>query len=497
MTENIRVKNVSLILQQKHYHSFQKDVNQKGTEVNSSESLNTLKKENPKNPERFQQRYLKKNIKLKEKSKASLKTQVSSMYWKQFDDDHMFDNEILLTNEPKKKWIDDLSHYHSNVKINKQIDKSNNLFSSIPRGHIKTKLYKFFHFNEITSKWEIDSQMISSFFKEKLYHQNDIKTPLILFSHSYEKDVITLNSKLIFNLYPELDETDIYVYGICERSLSLLQYNINLSNELMKNKPIFLLLHVPENKTNIKNINTILFKIYYFLSIICDVEVIILNKEYYSNQISNINSINNIKVSYSKTKIKKSLNESEFENFDFDFDDLEEKQEVNHKKLNDINKVLENFDVNVFMNECKLILLVNDESVQGDITETTDGELFKNIRNQISPKLCHIHYINISNVETYRCFLTSLKELSLGAQYSYQEILNNFKLNPISNISSMYINLKSQKEWKRKLNEVIKDRFEQMSSNDGIDDLFLIFIHLLILISMKNATIFSIRLQNE
>lgn len=146
----------------------------------------------------------------------------------------------------------------------------------------------------------------------------------------------------------------------------------------------------------------------------------------YNDQINNIKCINNIKRSYSEAKIRKSINQSNFKDFDLNFDDIEEEQENNNMKMNQINKVLENFDINVFKNESKLIFLANDESVQGDITETIDGEFFTNIRSQINPKSCLIHYININDIVTYRCFLKSLNEYSFNAHYSYQDVFKKF-----------------------------------------------------------------------
>ena len=51
-------------------------------------------------------------------------------------------------------------------------------------------------------------------------------------------------------------------------------------------KPIILLVHVPESKIEIPNRIFIIYQIYFFLSIICDISVVVLNKEHYTDQIS-------------------------------------------------------------------------------------------------------------------------------------------------------------------------------------------------------------------
>lgn len=43
--------------------------------------------------------------------------------------------------------------------------------------------------------------------------------------------------------------------------------------------------------------------------------------------------------------------------------------------------------------------------------------------------------------------------------------LKNFELYPIANVSNLYIKIKSQKEWRQKLNDVIEDRFKQLNEN--------------------------------
>lgn len=127
--------------------------------------------------------------------------------------------------------------------------------------------------------------------------------------------------------------------------MTLLQYNIKLTEEGMKVKPLFLLLHVPKRKQKIEKIKTIVFKIYYFLSIICDVEVIVLNKEHYNDQLDLLEIIDNTKSSYRKTAnlkkiadfspLKKQLNSDINMSSDGDYDDSSDdfNEDTNHSLL--------------------------------------------------------------------------------------------------------------------------------------------------------------------
>ena len=99
---------------------------------------------------------------------------------------------------------------------------------------------------------------------------------------------IAINLKLLIGEYPDLDDDQIYIYGLGDRSFSS---NIE-TNQMIK--PIFLLLHVPEKMKKLPNISTIIFQIYSFLCFICDIEIVVLNKNYYNDQIDIVKKINNI-----------------------------------------------------------------------------------------------------------------------------------------------------------------------------------------------------------
>lgn len=179
-------------------------------------------------------------------------------------------------------------------------------------------------------------------------------------------------------MHPELDDDEIYVYGLSDKNLCLLEYNVILTQKKSQIKPIFLFLYVPKNKQSIENIKIIIYKIHYFLSFICDIEVVVLNKDHFNDQIDFIKSINNIKRSYEKTvdlkEDQKSLNstnnQSNSDDFSSDGDDdvdLKDESFFHQYCLYNMNNFTENINLSYFKRYLNYILLVNDQSIKGDM----------------------------------------------------------------------------------------------------------------------------------
>ncbi|KAK8844207.1 hypothetical protein M9Y10_024413 [Tritrichomonas musculus] len=514
LTSNIRAKNISLIIQIKKYSKISNNNNNNNNnkEDNKEEEnnqkpiiqnindLNILKKISPPNPNSFDQRQLEKTKKVNEikkqknKNHSSINLESPESFWNPIDNYFAIDNGVLFKKAEQNQFqqqqlIDDISNYENKIK-RITIDESN-LFSTVPIRDNKTHLFKFFYYNEQSHKWEMDSTLISNFIiQNKHLNSLNTKVPLIFFSNSYENDLITLNSKLLLSLYPDLDDNDIYVYALCDKSLSLLEYNINIQEETMNIKPIFLLLHVPKSKQHIENIKMIVFKIYYFLSIVCDVEIVILNKEHYADQINLIKSMQNIKRSYKEASQKRierkeliikrnssqemkldkgsfSLSSSyvDFSDDDDDYgysdDDIDNNKSFANFDVNSMNGALELINLNLFVKKSKHIILINDESIDGDITEVNNNKFFKSIQEQIKAETCSINYINVNKAVTYRLFLKSLKEFVIDVKNESEDVIKNFDIFPITEINSKYINLKSKNEWENELKNIIYDRFKQ------------------------------------
>lgn len=252
------------------------------------------------------------------------------------------------------------------------------------------------------------------------------KTPLVLFINSHENDSVSVVSKFIKHVFPDLDENEnkeqIFVYGICDKSLSHFDYYIEQTDndtnqkQLSQNKPIFLLVHVPKTKQNHPNIKKILLQIYSFLSYICDIEIVILDKKYYTDQIELISKLNNL---YSKKIIEESLTlqrKSIFENnnnnndndkvviIDNDFSEEEEKEEI-EEKVEEKSYLLKAMPIDISKKSlrCKpdIIFLLND-SISGDY------EKHEMILNQHS--LCTRIFSKIKG-NRYKCHLIDIDEL--------------------------------------------------------------------------------------
>lgn len=492
LAERIKNKFESIIIQKKRYNKFhnlveENEIKEKKRKI---EDLNMVKKEKPRMPETFIDRYKQhlkeapEDKKIENQKQKLIPLEEAEKFWNPIDNEYYVNNGVLYMNkeitESSNQWINEIDNYEKHVKRASSSNELDNLFFSFPVHKGKSKLYKFFHYNEQGSKWEINSESVTTFIKNKISNPN-IKIPLILISNSYEKEAITLTSRLIEYLPPDLDEDDIYVYGLLDKHLDLLQYEVTLSDEGSQIKPIFLLLHVPKSKEKMTNIKIILYKIYNFLSIICDVEIVILNK-YFKEQINLIMNINNIKHSYkesAKSRFQPKLNRQTMTNSSkldssTDDDDSETDRDVQGAKngIHNLFGISDNFNLKCFEKQSKYIFLVNNENIKGDIIEVTESNFSNDIRDQIASEFCKVLYINVNDPRTYRCFLSNLYQFSLDVSNNQDNIRKNFQMITIANVSNMYINLKSKDDWKSNLKQIIKHRFEQMKESNfkNLDD---------------------------
>lgn len=375
-------------------------------------------------------------------------------FWNPIDKVTFIDRGVLCQSKKniraQRLWFDEIINFHSNISIiNYSIETPRKLFTEVPIENARSKLYKFFYYDDDLKQWQLDSNKVKEFIEDKQYANT--KTPLVLFSNSYEKDIITINSKFIKSIYPDLDDDNIYIYAISDKELSLLHFNLTFSEEKESEKvnPIFLLLHIPKSLKKHEDIKAIIFKIYYFLSIICDIEVVVLNKEHCLEQLDLIKEINNIKSSYENSATEK-LN-----------DPL--------KKLNEnfeMNIALEKADFNIWKKKSNYIILLNDDTIKGDIAKPDESDFIKYIKRKIDSEFVNVHHINIFEPITYRGFLSSLIKFASKVSNDFDQTLNSFNLFPLANIGTLYVNLKSKDDWKNKLKKVIDERFNQLIEVD-------------------------------
>ena len=421
---------------------------------------------------------LKETLKLKKKS--FLKFPSAEEYWISTEDDNQysFENGVIFTtnnnnNEVWNQIINEMEKSYKTVPTSSFIVPSHSevFFDAIPPQNHKFKLYKFFQYDEEKQKWIKNAAFIESFLKDMCINQLKPNTPLVLYLNSYENELIELNSKLIQYLYPDINEKndEIFVYALFGKPLSLLKYNINIVEHDSSKHPIFLLLHVPENKKKMKNIQAIISQIYYFLNIICDIKILILNKEHFTDQIALLKKFNDINNSYKssldknmKLRIRPSLliniEQNDDDILSSDGDEIEEEDDDDDEIGNDIFKRM---NLQIFLKNQNFIILFNSDSIHSDYERPIEIPLFYNIRTNIDQNNCFIHFININESDTYREFLTSFNKLALNYNNDIEETFDRFDFYEISYVSYFYIRIKQDSEQKMKLEEKIKKRFEQ------------------------------------
>ena len=425
-------------------------------------------------------------------------------FWNHLDSDYVFDNGILYnkivydsrSKNSENEWINEMKNIQNKednmspgkliVKIrtdenktekDKKKDKKENkkISEQFSINIHEEKTYKIFTYDEVEMKWIFNENSFINFCQSNLIVTEDVKTPLILFLNSFEENLFSITSKLIIYPHPK-DNEQIHVYGFCDPYLPYF-----CDEEISKIKPIFLMLHIPANQQNRKDIKEIVFQVFSFLSYVSDIQIVILNKKYYKDQIDTIESIHNI---YSKenqaafTRKKSSLieklisekEEEEFQNFDDDDNEeevneivKEEEEEEENDKLNILKSCYADLSPNVFQRKSKIIVLANDSSVK-QYDEHSDylnqSFLFKKILKQIANNdILKFQLIDVNNVSTYQHFLTNLHEFIIESNTSFNDVLKNFKFIQMSAITNGYIHIKSQNKWEEELNKMISERY--------------------------------------
>ncbi|KAK8889507.1 hypothetical protein M9Y10_034256 [Tritrichomonas musculus] len=224
--------------------------------------------------------------------------------------------EILVDNIEAKPQIEEYSIQKWEEEIKKLISKGESINSSsfvASDSKIQSKLYKLFYYDEKEEKWIFNREQYDMFSKEEHINIEGSNTPVVCYIDSSENDLISLNSNLISHSYPNLNENEIFVYVLCGRTLSMLNFEIDYSDKDKSSiKPIFLLLHVPKEKENLPNIKRIIIQIYTFFSLISDLRITILNKMFFQMQMLTTLTIFNIvdkNINEIVTKQNKETNE--------------------------------------------------------------------------------------------------------------------------------------------------------------------------------------------
>lgn len=162
-----------------------------------------------------------------------------------------------------------------------------------------------------------------------------------------------------------------------------------------------------------------------------------------------------------------------------------------------LNVLINFMDLNLFKKKSRYIFLINDDSVDDDFTDQYESDLFQYIKERIDIKST-FHHINVNKPVTYRGFLTSLTKFSKEDENSFDEVSERLKKCLLTEISRMYIKLKSKDEWKSELKKIITKRFTQLKEKIVVNRVNLLFyqnwikkclniIHQLIQILMLNV----------
>lgn len=208
-----------------------------------------------------------------------------------------YENDELHYKDPNEFWNPDyyLEMFGSNngllyykisgvIQHHIDIDDDEAVSYGILNNDEEHESYGIFYYDEEQSQWLFDEIVFNSFI-EKHYQNDDKNIPIISYIDSIENDVILMNSKYCSYPYSKSKQNKIIVYATYG---DLVEVND-------KQKPIFLYLHIPEEKNNLANLITIVFQMYVFLAYVSDINIILLQHEaFIDDQIEFIESIKNI-----------------------------------------------------------------------------------------------------------------------------------------------------------------------------------------------------------
>lgn len=479
ITQSIIVKNISFILQKKNYEKVIQKESQSIIDSNTSRVSEGTEYsiEDDFASKTFIERL---RTTMKNKKIKQIKFIPFENFWNRSDANFEFGKDIFFNNvDSNKKSEDDWEAGIGDFSTERGLAPTKNekfVYPPTNPSNTKGKLYKIFYYNEALMKWQKSSDDYNNFFENNNIKIKNSKTPLIYFSNSKEDDLENLVSKLINNSYPNLDDDQIYVYGFCDKSLQSIAGDMTLSEENGTRKPILLILHVPKAKENLPNIKTIIYQISTFLSFICDIEIIVLNKKHYINQINRVIEVENIKRSYSNASELLSIKTpiEEFEDFKDDLDDDFEsdsgKPNLRDENINDVETaILSELSEEIFKKSHKLLFILDDDSFEykadfefrkahNQFINSMKNKVFHN-SNKVIPNFT---VINLKDTNSYKGFRDIFINFTHPIKTESKEVITNFNCIHISNMSSIYFKLKSKADYTDELGKISQDRFQML-----------------------------------
>ena len=188
-------------------------------------------------------------------------------------------------------------------------DTSNiNLSKSGSRNSIRiyNNFCQIFKYDEESYKWYFCDLNFEQFFNRS--NQNMV-TPMILFIDSDENNIIQISKYLKKNEFNFDKEESISVFAF-QKNPTNVMFNELKNEDIQEEEPFFMFVHVPKEKQNSPQIGTILYQIYTFLFMICDLSIIIFEKKHRTEQIMFIKKIISICKLYSESNEKIFRNKS-------------------------------------------------------------------------------------------------------------------------------------------------------------------------------------------
>lgn len=416
----------------------QKEIKNKETQFNSDEIK----------PKTFENRHISetptkippKMIKNKATKGLTINENDEENYWNPIDSDYLVENGIMYSkNEPKQETNDFMNqiketddNIQKQMKFKKdktirkktlkpetkkqpeQLDLAMQITKRSSSYNFVTKLYKLLIFDETKMQWIFDSETFNRFSNDKKINAYGSRTPLIFYFNSNEDDIITVNSYFIMGLYPPLDSNQIFVYVLSERELSKINTTNDFSSqEKMITKPIFLILHIPKEKSKQPFIRKAISQLYIFFSSICDLSICIYNETYIKYQIELLN------------------------------------------------------DLLAFCNNEKLNIALLKNNAKAEYNFKYDENVHKlSVLKMSNEKIIRFYLSDFDNFDSFKPFMDYFVKVSLESQTIFSKVKSYFKDFNLSHISLMYIRIITNNFWKEELKKVIENRFLILKSKD-------------------------------
>lgn len=467
LVSSIKAKQASFNLQKMNFQKFNKKIVENSTSKRGDDNDANKVIQIPKS---FKDRHKLQFFDDEEKEEEFLGKK-ATIFWNSSSFHYNYENGILydkkISEKEQKEWKKQIKLSNKTSKLKVVSEESRKAHQSLSfkssSNNFEAKLYKLFYYDENDEIWMFDSSAFEKFSKEKRINIGNSRTPVVLFLESYEDDLISINCNLINGLYPKLDDDNIFVYAFCDRALSMLNYTVDFINrEKASIKPLFLLVHVPEEKRNLHNIDSILIHIYSFLSLISDLEIVVLNKNHFVEQIKFIETI----ISITKHAFDKSKQNSG------------NKLQINSPLLISNNSTkdfyLDEKEKPLIVKDSKIIFLINDEKVDINQTPQINENIMKFKKE--TEKEIKFHFINVNNLNTYEHFLNSLNDILLLSTTIFTEVWYNFTV-IIPKFCNIYIDLKKNHESDliRELKTIILNRYSILTKIDCLKPIYYIW----------------------